>query len=433
MGRDLKVAYILHRFPYLTETFIMREMYWAREQGVDLTIFSLLPPKHDVVHEQAKELLPQTVYSSYLSKEVFSAQLYFLSRSPGRYLTALIRSIWQVYREPAVLIRVLLLFPKSVYFARRIEALKIDHIHAHFVWLEGIAAGIVKDLLDVTFSIHPHAFGLFARNQRDVRCELENATQVVTVSSYHRKYIADLCPEIRPDEIEIVHYGIDTDTFRPEVQKTDRCPTVILSVGRLHKKKGYEYLIDACAQLSERGVPYRCHIAGNGILKDELLARIARHGLEEQVILLGALEQKQILVLYQSSDIFALACVQASDGDQDGMPNVLIEAMACELPVVTTAVAGIPDLICDGENGLLVEECNSRALASALENLIVDKHLGRQLGRQARQTIMSEYQIQSNAARMVGIFRRVCQQRQMSGRRPAGPADPKSDLPNTVT
>ncbi len=147
----------------------MREMYWLREAEVDLTIFSLLSPQHSVVHEQAKELLPYTIYSPFLSWAVIVAQLHFLLHSPGRYLRALARAIRQVYREPTVLLRVLLLFPKCVYFARCIEEREIDHIHAHFVWLEGITAGIAKDLLDISFSIHPHAFGLFGRDQRDVR------------------------------------------------------------------------------------------------------------------------------------------------------------------------------------------------------------------------------------------------------------------------
>lgn len=383
MERNLRVAYILHRFPYLTETFIMREMYSVREEGVNITIFSLLAPLHKVVHEQAKELLPNTVYSPFLSWAVMRAQFHFLRRRPGRYLSALVRAIWQVYREPKVLARVLLLFPKSVYIAQQIEARGIDHVHAHFAWLEGITAGIVKDLVGTTFSIHPHAFGLFGRNQRDVRCELENATQVVTVSNFHRRYIADLCPAIRAEDIEVIHYGIDTDYFRPADQQTERYPLRILSVGRLHEKKGHEYLIDACALLTERGIPYQCQIVGAGTLKDALLARIDRHGIQESVKLLGALEQNQILALYQSSDIFALACVRAQNGDQDGMPNVLIEAMACELPVVTTPVTGIPDLIADGDTGILIPDHDATALADMLETLIADEGLRRRMGQHA--------------------------------------------------
>lgn len=412
MENKLKVAYVLHRFPHLTETFIMREMYWLREEGVEVNIFSLLPSKHVIVHEQAKELLPNTRYSALLSWPVIKAQSHFLRHSPGRYLRALVKTIWQTYREPKVMLLALALFPKSIYFVQQMEALEIEHVHAHFVWLEGIVAGIAADLLDITFSIHPHAFGLFGRNQRDARCELENASWVVTVSTYHRDYIATLCPRISPDDIEIVHYGIDTEYFRPTTKQPNGDPVRILSVGRLVEKKGYEYLIDACALLADRGLVFQCQIVGAGPRREALQARIDQYGLQERVILLGALEQDPLLDLYQMSDIFALACTVARNGDQDGMPNVLIEAMACEVPVVTTPVTGIPDLVHDGVTGLLAKERDVSGLADALERLIVDKDLRQQLGKQARQTILKEFQIQHTAAKMTTIFRRVSKQRQ---------------------
>ncbi|MDX1522314.1 MAG: glycosyltransferase, partial [Anaerolineae bacterium] len=362
MHTGFKVAYILHRFPYVTETFIMRELYWLREQGLDLTIFSLLPPKHAVVHEQARALLPLTRYSPYLSWQIIDAQRHFLWRSPGRYLRAFLEMVRQTMFEPTVLLRALALFPKSVYFARQIEALEIDHIHAHFVWLEGLAAGIAADLLDVTYTIQPHAFGLFSRNQRDVRRELEKASQVITISTYHRAYIADLCPNLAPEDIEIVYCGLEPERLQrngspPTGPRPDDDTLQILSVGRFVEKKGHEYLIDACALLAERGLNFRCRIAGGeDHERPALQARIERHGLQDYVELLGVLDQEQVLSLYQQSDIFALACVVAADGDRDGIPVVLMEAMACELPVVTTPMTGIPDLVEHGVTGLLVPE-----------------------------------------------------------------------------
>jgi len=419
-NRKLKVAYILHRFPHLTETFIMREMYWLREQGIEVSIFSLLSPKHLVIHQQAKELLSNAHYSDSWSWLIIKAQLHFLRRSPVRYFRALVKTIWQTYREPRVLLLALALFPKSVYFARQMEELEIKHIHAHFVWLEGIAAGIACDLLGITFSIHPHAFDLFSRNQRDVRRELENASQIITVSTYHRAYIANLCPRIAPDDIEIVHYGVETDRLLPEPKREhpplggrgrEIPPVRILSIGRLVEKKGHEYLIDACALLVERGLSFQCRIVV-GAARETLQARIEQYHLGEYITLLDMREQEGIVKLYQESDIFALACVVARSGDRDGMPVVLIEAMACELPVVTTGVAGIPDLVRDGKNGLLVKERDPLDLADALERLIVDQGLRQRLGEQARQTILRQFQIQPNVAKMATIFRRVSKKQQ---------------------
>jgi glycosyltransferase involved in cell wall biosynthesis len=180
----------------------------------------------------------------------------------------------------------------------------------------------------------------------------------------------------------------------------------------LVEKKGFEYLIDACALLVKREVGFECQIVGDGYLREALKARIARHGLQNRVTLLGALGQAQILELYQQSHIFALPCVRAHDGDQDGLPVVLIEAMSCELPVVTTPLTGIPDLVHNGETGLLVKERDVTSLATALEKLVVDKSLRRQLGQQGRHKVLADFQIQHNAAQIAAIFRRVSRQYQ---------------------
>lgn len=406
--QPLRVAYILHRFPYLTETFILREMHWLRQGGIDVQIFSLLPPQHGVVHDRATEMLPDTHYSAMFSWEILAAQMHFFWRAPLRYLRSLANLVWQTYREPKVLLRALALFPKSVLFARRMKELEIDHIHAHFVWLEGLAAGVVKDLLDVTFSIHPHAFGLFGRNQRNVKKELENATRVVTVSEYHRAFIADLSSSIAPEDIQVVHYGIETDHFTPAAAPPSQ-PSRILSVGRPIEKKGHEYLIDACRRLAERGFDFQCEIVvgGSGGLRDALQHRIDRHRLTNQVRLLNMYGEDEIVELYRRSHVFALGCVVAASGDRDGLPNVLIEALACGLPVVTTPVAGIPELVEDMETGLLVPERDAVALADALERLLTDEDLRRHLGTRGRAAVQAGFEAKDNAAAMAAIFRRI--------------------------
>ncbi|KAA3660724.1 MAG: colanic acid biosynthesis glycosyltransferase WcaL [Calditrichaeota bacterium] len=407
MQKKIKVAYILHRFPYITETFIMREMYWLRKCNVDVTIFSLLSPVHKIVQEQAKELLPVTYYSAFISPKVIKAQFYFLLRSPVRYFKAFFNMIRQTFREIPVLLRVLLLFPESVYFAQQMEIMGIEHIHAHFVWLEGIAAGIVKDLVGISFTIHPHAFGLFMRNQKNVRTELQNASGVVTVSTHHTEYIANLCPKISQNEIDIVHYGLEVDRYIPGPKQEQNGKAIrIVAVGDLREKKGPEYLIDACALLAKRGYEFHCDFIGHGNLENKLRAQIDHLELHENITLCGVQPLSKVLQKLQESDIFALPCVVARDGDRDGMPNVLIEAMACELPVVTTPVAGIPDLVIHGETGMLAKERDAETLAEALEILIEDKALRERLGKQAREKVLDEFQIQKSAEKLAGIFKK---------------------------
>jgi glycosyltransferase involved in cell wall biosynthesis len=379
-------------------------MNCLRERGVDVQIFSLLPPKHNITHDEAQRLIPVTNYSPFISWQVLQAQVYFLLRCPSRYVAALWKTIRQTFREPMVLLRSLLIFPKSVHFSRLIQQRQIDHMHAHFVWLDGLGAGVIRDLTDISFTIHPHAFGLFSRDRQSVRAELENATQIVTVSNYNRDYILRLCDGMSPERIDIVHYGIDPDQF-VGVVPTAEGPVQLLAVGRLVEKKGLEYLIAACHLLKKEGYQFHVNVVGDGPLRGKLQTLIDQFGLEDNVELCGA--KPQVVEYYQSSHIFVLPCVVAANGDRDGMPNVLMEAMACGLPVISTPVTGIPELIEDGVSGLIVKERDSERLADAMKRLIDDPDLRVQMGRRGRACVCERFNIRRNAAKLEAIFREL--------------------------
>ncbi len=397
----MKVAYVLSRFPHLTETFILREMLLLREMGYDVHVFSLFDPLPYPVHRQAETMLPYTHYSPLIrSRALLAANARFLLKSPLRYARALYHAVTLARHEPQILARSLLLFPKAVYFAQVMQQLGIEHIHAHFVWVNGIVAQVVADLIGVTVSLHPHAFGLFMRDPRDVSHQLALADGVITVSEYHRQFIADLCPRWSPEDIAIVHYGIDPQDFTPQKNPPPDDRIRILSVGSLTAKKGHPYLIEACAGLKERGIPFHCTIVGAGPQRETLAAQIARLSLQDEVTLAGAKPQAEVRDLYAHSDIFALACIIAPDGDRDGMPNVLLEAMAMQLPVVTTPVTGIPELVLNGETGLLVPSGDAAALAEALARLANDEDLRHRLGQRGRQKVIAEFDIHQTAARL---------------------------------
>ncbi|MBN1312807.1 MAG: glycosyltransferase [Anaerolineae bacterium] len=405
---ELRVAYILHRFPHLTETFIVRELHWVRRYGANLAIFSLLDPRSGPVHEDARALLPFVRYSAFLSIKIVHAHLFFIGQSPSRYLVALFKAFRLSYREPGLFIRTIAVLPKIVYFAKQMQDMNVRHIHAHFAWLGGIAASVVAELLGVTYTIHPHAFDLFTRDRRSLQMLLEDASQIVTISDYHRSYIASICPHKTASDILVVHCGVDLELFETSHKSAVKPELLILSVGSLNAKKGHEYLIDACALLAERGIAFRCDIVGDGAYRrhEALRARIQHHGLQDHVALLGPMKQEQLLERYQRSDVFALACVVAQDGDRDGIPVVLMEAMACELPVITTPVAGIPELVEDEITGFLVEERDEVSLATALERLIVNKPLRDKLGKQARKKVQADFDIRKTSKELVMMFQR---------------------------
>lgn len=207
--------------------------------------------------------------------------------------------------------------------------------------------------------------------------------------------------------MHIVHNGMDIDQFQPKTLKLENLRVRILSVGSLIEKKGHKYLIDTCALLAENDFNFLCSIIGTGRLQKSLRSRIKKLGLEDQVLLVGAKNQSDVLDLYCEADIFVLACVVAKNGDRDGMPNVLLEAMAMQIPVVTTPVAGIPELVHNGENGILVLERDVNALADAVELLIINDQLRHELGKSARETICNEFDIQKTTARMAANFRLI--------------------------
>ncbi len=406
MPKRLKIAYYVQRFPYLTETFILREMLYLREIGFDVEVISLMPPiPNSKVHPQVQQMMPFVHYSPvFLSWGLIGAQFYFFFRHPLRYLRALQRAIWQTYAEPMDLLKMLINFPKSVYFARQLQGMQVDHIHAHFVSLSAISAQIAADLIGVSYSVHAHAYDIFSRNLDNVRRQLELVTAIVTVSEYHRQYIAKLCPHWEPEDIQVVHYGVDPAEFTRGKVAANGSMINIISVGSLLEKKGHEILIDACAQLAAKGYSFQCNIVGNGYLRESLQARIDSLGLQETVFLVGAKNQLEVQDLYLESDIFVLACVIAKSGDRDGMPNVLLEAMAMELPVITTPVTGNVELVHHQKNGWLVPSHDASALASAIEALIKDPDLRERLGKEGRQTILAEFDIHKTVTQMAAIF-----------------------------
>jgi len=285
--------------------------------------------------------------------------------------------------------------------------LGIHHIHAHFVWVNGIAARIARDLTGITFSLHPHAFDIFSRDRESVSRQLGFADGIVTVSEYHRRYVSELCPRWSPEQVRVVHYGVDPQEFNPARVPVNDGSVHLISVGSLVEKKGHEYLIDACAELAQEGYTFECSIIGGGPLQRQLQERINHLGLQDRVFLLGAKTQDVVQSLYRHSDVFALACVVARSGDRDGLPNVLLEALAMEIPVVTTPVTGIPELVRDGETGLLVPERDSHALARAIERLINDAKLRQELGQRGRELVLSEFDIRRTSEQLAAAFEEI--------------------------
>jgi glycosyltransferase involved in cell wall biosynthesis len=234
--------------------------------------------------------------------------------------------------------------------------------------------------------------------------QLEQADAIVTISDYNREHILRLSETLSTRTVDVVHCGVDPVAFAPAGPPPGQLR--ILSVGRAVEKKGHEYLIAACAQLRGDGRDFRCQIVTGGVEGSSHLSELVENlDLGGIVELVGSRGEEELIRLYQSSHVFALASVVARNGDRDGIPVSLMEAMACGLPVVSTTVSGIGELVTDGTSGLLVEPRNVEALTAALRRMVDDPHLRTQLGREGRRVVERSFNARASAERMASLFR----------------------------
>ncbi len=268
----------------------------------------------------------------------------------------------------------------------------IDLIHSQWIHSAGTVGMYAAWLLDVPFSFTGHAADIW-RERSALEDKVRRAAFIICISTYHRDFYKTLGAD--ESKLIIAYCGIDVHHFATKPHDSPRHePVKIITCSRLVEKKGYTHLIEACRRLKERGVAFQCLIGGSGPLEEPLRAQIAEAGLEDRVTMTGQLvPQEDLPAFLRDGDIFVLPCVVAADGDADGLPQLLMEAMACGLPVISTRLVGIPDLVVNGESGILLEPEAVDPLVEALERLIADEAAARDLGQKGRQFVERKFDI----------------------------------------
>lgn len=281
---------------------------------------------------------------------------------------------------------------------------EVHLIHCQWIHSSGTVGMYGAWLLGVPFSFTGHAADLF-RDRAALEDKIRRAAFIVCISTFHRDFYLER--GARPEQLRIVYCGIDTSHFSPALrERREGEPFRILASGRLVEKKGFAHLVRACGLLRERGVDFRCTIGGSGPLEDALRRQIAAAGLADRVELTGqALTQEAIPEFMRSGDVYCLPCVWASDDDVDGLPQMLMEAMACGLPVVSTRLVGIPDLIQHGESGLLAEPEDAEGLADALKRILDDADLAARLGSAGRRQVTGKFDLSTCLEPLLGEYR----------------------------
>jgi len=283
---------------------------------------------------------------------------------------------------------------------------QVSQIHSQWINSCGTIAMYGAWLLDAPFSWTGHATDLF-RNRSALLDKIERANFIICISTFHRDFY--LQHGARPEQLVIAYCGIDLSWFYPPAPGSRDPNRVyrIVSSGRLVEKKGFSYLIDACKLLSDRGERFECVIGGSGPLEAELKAQIQRVGLADRITVTGkALLQEKIVDFMHEGDVYVLPCVWARDGDVDGLPQMIMEAMASGLPAISTRLVGIPDLLQHEETGLLVAPNDTVQLADAMARLMHDPALAARLSENGRQSLARTFDLNTCLEPLIDQFRR---------------------------
>lgn len=403
----LKVAYVVSRFPKLTETFVLCEALAMEREGIEVDVYPLFPHESAVTHPEAAALVGRAHFEPLFSWRMVRAHAHFVRRRPAAYGGAL----WCLLRSNLGSLRylagALASFPKVVHFAAEMQARGVQHVHAHFASHPAAAAFVIRRLADIPYSFTAHGSDLH-RDRHMLREKVAEASFVVCISRYNREVVLAECGFEHAARALVIHCGVDLELFHPpdaELEPEEGRPLRILCTGTLHEVKGQTHLIEACRLLRERGVDVCCELIGDGPDRERLARQARAAGLGARIRFSGECTREEVAKRLREVDVVATPSVPTRDGRREGIPVALLEAAASGRPVVASALSGIPEALDDGAEGVLVPPGDAVALAAAIERLARDPALRRRLGAAARERMVREFSLPANASRLARHFR----------------------------
>ena len=396
------VGYIVSTWPRLSATFILNEVIAVERSGISLRIFSIKDPDGEPVHPRVAQVRARVTYLSLQRhwKSALQANLSLVCRQPSRYCRTLLQALR--FRRRVVLRH----FFQAGSLAHELLREPVAHLHAHFATAPALVAMFTHELVDIPYSFTAHARDIYVDTESELlRAEAQRARAVITCTDHNRQYLSSQIGSASSDKLRCIYHGLDLSQFKfTWPRASDPGPPVILSVARLVEKKGLGHLIMAADILRRRGRCFQVEIIGSGPQQQALENQVTRLGLNDCVRLVGAQTHDMVCRAYQRASIFALPCVVAGDGDRDGIPNVLLEAMGSGVPVVSTPVSGIPELIESERDGLLVPPNDPARLADALDRLLTSVELRERLGRAARVQIEAHFSLDRTVTQLLALF-----------------------------
>jgi colanic acid/amylovoran biosynthesis glycosyltransferase len=380
-------AYLFERFPSFGQTFCHREVAELARQGITPPIFSIRNPRDELPQEWDAHIVKRV---HYLPEEKQLLDDVRRASKKGKLTQEIITALDEWGRRTDFL-----RLYQAVYIGLRLREMGIRHIHAHFAGMAARTAFWIHRFFPISFSFTAHANDIFAPRDFEIGLDqlVDAARVIVTETDYAARFVRERFPRCA-NRVHRVYNGLDLAEFGRADFST--APPLVVAVGRLIAKKGFVDLIRACGLLAERGKWFRCDIIGEGPLENELLEKIQQLELQDRVALAGARPQHEIRDRLAEASVFVLPSVIDPEGGMDNLPTVIMEAMATGLPVISTAIAGIPEMVIEGETGFLVPPRDAVALADVIEKLIGDAVLARKMGRAGHERAKKLFSIEGN-------------------------------------
>lgn len=389
------VGYVLKRYPRFSETFILNEILAHEAAGQNIEIFALRPVEE--THFQDRLGQVRAGVTRIPDRQKNAEVLWRIIGDMREQLPDAWPVLGDMHREDGRDVA------QAALLAMECRAKGVDHLHAHFGTVATTVARLAAKLAGISYSFTAHAKDIFHEYEENLNLaeKLRDARHVVTVSDFNVAYLRDRFGEDAANVVRLYN-GLDLQHFNYAAPKAGA--TDILAVGRLVEKKGFNILIEAVRLLHETGMPIRCRIIGAGEERAHLIAQINASRLEEVVELLGPRPQSDVVAMMREAAVLACPCVTGRDGNRDGLPTVLLEAMALGTPVIGSDVTGIPELVRDGKTGLCVPEGDPDALAEALSRVLASHELRQTLAAAGRHAIERDFDITRNAALLRSLF-----------------------------
>ena len=408
----MKILYILNEFPKLHHTFILNDIIRLIDMGNEVFILSINKTHQKVINKDAFKLKDKTFYlDDFMVENNRYFQKFFIKvklKLMRYHLFCWIIETFLFGNE--IKVRYFKDFGWKIFafkgIADKIKREKIDIIHGGFCSQETAAAMILSDLTGIHFSFETHAKDLFVYF-RYANEKIKKADKIFTISNYNKRYLVnDLkCPESKV----IVKRVPFNKSYCDQISEKQKKDNLILSVCRLHPIKGLDYAIEAFKQISHKNKSLKFVVIGDGPLKNQLLEKVERLSLVDKITFLGDVANEVALDYIAQSTIVLLPSVIAPNGDRDGIPTALIEAMYVKTPVISSRVSGIPELVCDGVNGFLTEPGNVKQIAEKMNKLLSNKSLRIEMGERAREKVKKEFNLENSTIKLIDTWQEMLQ------------------------